>query len=55
VSPLAGPPRLRLAVQPDYDDLDRNGRFDPGRDPVRGLKLVPLEPYYWKNEREKNK
>jgi prepilin-type N-terminal cleavage/methylation domain-containing protein len=55
VSPLAGPPRLRLAVEPDYDDLDRNGRFDPGRDPVRGLKLVPLEPYYWKNEREKNK
>lgn len=55
VSPLAGPPRLRLAVQADYDDLDRNNRFDPGRDPVRGLKLVPLEPYYWKNEREKNK
>jgi prepilin-type N-terminal cleavage/methylation domain-containing protein len=50
VSSLAGPPRLRLAVEPDYDDLDRNGRFDPGRDPVRGLKLVPREPYYWKHE-----
>jgi prepilin-type N-terminal cleavage/methylation domain-containing protein len=49
VSPLSGPPRLRLAVEPDYDDLERNGRFDPGRDPVRGLKLVPLEPYFWKN------
>lgn len=48
VTPLSGPPRLRLAVEPDYDDLDRNGRFDPGRDPVRGLKLVPLEPYHWK-------
>jgi prepilin-type N-terminal cleavage/methylation domain-containing protein len=55
VGSLAGPPRLRLSVVPDYDDLDRNGRFDPGRDPVRGLKLVPLEPYYWKNERENNK
>jgi len=55
VSPLSGPPRLRLTVQPDYDDLDRNGRFDPGRDPVRGLKLVPLEPFYWKNERENRK
>ncbi|HSA91145.1 MAG TPA: type II secretion system protein [Burkholderiales bacterium] len=48
VTPLSGPPRLRLAVEPDYDDLDRDGRFDPGRDPVRGLKLVPLEPYHWK-------
>ena len=48
VTPLAGPPRARLAVEPDYDDLDGNGRFDPGRDPVRGLKLVPLEPFYWK-------
>jgi prepilin-type N-terminal cleavage/methylation domain-containing protein len=50
VTSLSGPPRLRLAVEPDYDDLDRNGRFDPGRDPVRGLKLVPREPYYWKHE-----
>jgi general secretion pathway protein G len=50
VTSLAGPPRLRLAVQPDYDDLDRNGRFDAGRDPVRGLKLVPLEPFFWKIE-----
>jgi general secretion pathway protein G len=48
VTSLPGPPRLRLAVEPDYDDLERNGRFDPGRDPVRGLKLVPLEPYHWK-------
>jgi prepilin-type N-terminal cleavage/methylation domain-containing protein len=50
VTALPGPPRLRLAVQPDYDDIDRNGRFDPGRDPVRGLKLVPLEPFFWKTE-----
>jgi len=50
VTSLGGPPRLRLAVEPDYEDLDRNGRFDPGRDPVRGLKLVALEPYRWKTE-----
>jgi prepilin-type N-terminal cleavage/methylation domain-containing protein len=55
VSPLPDPPRLRLAVEPDYDDLDRNGRFDPGRDPVRGLKLVALEPYHWKVEGGNNK
>ena len=38
-SPLGGTPRLRLAVQPDYD---------PGRKSVHGLKLEPLEPYHWK-------
>jgi len=46
-TPLGGPARLRLAVEPDFDDLDRNGRFDPGRDPVRGVKLVALEAYHW--------
>jgi hypothetical protein len=55
VTSLSGPPRLRLAVEPDYDDVDRNGRFDPGRDPVRGLKLVALEPYRWKSEGGKQK
>jgi prepilin-type N-terminal cleavage/methylation domain-containing protein len=55
VTALSGPPRLRLAVEPDYDDVDRNGRFDPGRDPVRGLKLVALEPYRWKTEGGKQK
>ena len=50
VSPLGGPARARFKVEPDYDDLDRNGRFDPGRDPVRGLKLAPMEPFYWKTD-----
>ncbi len=50
VTSLSGTPRLRLRVEPDYDDIDRNGRFDPGRDPVRGLKLVPLEAFFWKTE-----
>jgi general secretion pathway protein G len=53
VTPLGGPPRLRLAVEPDYDDVDRNGRFDPGCDSLRGLKLVPLEPFYWKGGQQK--
>ena len=44
---------LRLTVEPDYEDIDRNGRFDPGRDPVRGLKLVPLEPFLLENRRGK--
>ena len=32
----------------DYDDLDGNGRFDAGRDSARGLRLVPVEPYGWR-------
>ncbi len=50
VTGLNGPPRARFTVEPDYDDIDRNGRFDPGRDPVLGLKLVPLEPYSWRGK-----
>lgn len=55
VTPLEGPARARLAVEPDYEDRDRNGRFDPGRDPVRGLKLVPVEPFQWKLAEGKQK
>jgi prepilin-type N-terminal cleavage/methylation domain-containing protein len=50
VTSLAAPPRLRLMVEPDYEDTNRNGRFDPGSEPVRGLKLVPLEPFFWRTE-----
>jgi len=50
VTGLNGPPRARFTVEPDYEDIDGNGRFDPGRDPVLGLKLVPLEPYSWKGK-----
>jgi len=50
VTGLNGPPRARFTVEPDYDDIDRNGRFDPGRDPVLGLRLVPLEPYSWRGK-----
>ena len=55
VTSLPGPARLRVAVEPDYDDLNRNGRFDPGSDPLRGLKLVALEPFYWKQEGRQEK
>jgi general secretion pathway protein G len=48
---LAGAPRARFAIEPDYDDLDRNGRFDAGRDPVRGLKLTAVEPFSWKEKK----
>lgn len=47
-SSLPGPARARFRVEPDYDDLDGNGRFDAGRDSARGLRLVPVEPYGWR-------
>ena len=50
VTGLNGPPRARFTVEPDYEDIDGNGRFDPGRDPVLGLKLVPLESFSWKEK-----
>jgi prepilin-type N-terminal cleavage/methylation domain-containing protein len=48
VTALPGRPRARFRVEPDFDDLDGNGRFDPGRDAPRGLRLVAVEPYSWK-------
>jgi prepilin-type N-terminal cleavage/methylation domain-containing protein len=50
-SALAGTPRARFAVAPDFDDLDGNGRFDAGRDALRGLTLVAVEPFSWKGGR----
>jgi len=51
VSPLSGPPRVRFRIEPDYDDIDHNGRYDPGRDPLLGLKLVPVEPFSWREKK----
>ena len=47
-SALPGPARARWRVEPDYDDRDGNGRFEPGRDSARGLRLVAVEPYRWR-------
>jgi general secretion pathway protein G len=47
-SELPGPARARWRVEPDYDDRDGNGRFEPGRDSARGLRLVAVEPYRWR-------
>lgn len=51
VTALPGPPRARFRVEADYDDRDRNGRFDLGRDSARGLRLVAVEPFSWKEAR----
>jgi prepilin-type N-terminal cleavage/methylation domain-containing protein len=47
-SPLGAPARARFSVVPDFDDVNGNGRFDPAVDAVRGIRLVPKEPYDWR-------
>jgi general secretion pathway protein G len=46
-SGLPGPARVRFSIQPVFDDVDRNGRYDAGIDFLRGFRLAPLEPYSW--------
>lgn len=49
LSGVPGRPRARFRVEPDFDDRDGDGRFDPARDSPRGLRLVPVEPYRWRD------
>lgn len=42
------PPRIRFQIRPVYADLNRDGRFDPRRDRIEGLRLAPVDSYRWK-------
>jgi len=44
---LPPPARARFVIQLVYDDVNANGIFDPGKDVITGLRLVPVEPYVW--------
>jgi len=44
---LVEPPRARFRIEPVFDDVNKNGRYDEGVDLFRGLRLEPLEPYSW--------
>ncbi|MGQ0651576.1 MAG: prepilin-type N-terminal cleavage/methylation domain-containing protein [Betaproteobacteria bacterium] len=46
-SGAVGVPRARFRVQPVFEDVNRNGRFDRGTDTLRGLRLVAVERYAW--------
>jgi general secretion pathway protein G len=46
-SSLAGPARIRLALQVSYRDLNNDGRYDPGRDQLRNVSLKQLDQYRW--------
>jgi len=45
-----GGPEARFRVRVLYEDRNRNGRYDPGRDSINGVRLAALEPYRWKSE-----
>jgi len=47
-SALPAPPRACFAVEPVFEDANRNGRYDPAVDTLRGLRLIGLAPYEWK-------
>lgn len=41
------PRRARFRIEPVFDDVNKNGRYDEGVDLLRGLRLAPLEAYSW--------
>lgn len=41
------PPRARFRIEPVFEDVNLNGRYDAGVDILRGLHLAPVEPYRW--------
>ena len=52
-SPLSGPARARFQVRLGYTDVNGNGLFDKGIDPVSHLNLISLEPWHWLKEQQK--
>lgn len=48
ISSAPAPARIRLRLEPVFQDLDNNGQFDRGVDKMRGLVLKKVEPYEWR-------
>ena len=48
---LKGKKRIRFQIQIDYEDRNRNNRFDAGIDSAGGIKLKELDNYKWLRER----
>jgi len=44
---LKGVPRIRYHIKLVYNDRNNNNRFDPYKDSIAGLNLIPLEKYSW--------
>ncbi len=47
---LAGPSRAEFKISLAYQDVNHDGRFDPGTDSFEGLLVMPLKPYRWLKE-----
>lgn len=47
---LPGPKRIRWRLEPVFEDRNGNGRFDPDRDTLVGLKLAAQEKFKWRVE-----
>ena len=47
---LPGPARAEFRIALAYQDINHNGRFDPGTDSFEGLFVKPLKPYKWLRE-----
>jgi hypothetical protein len=41
------PELIRFQIRLDYDDRNRNGRYDPAIDSLRSIGLVSLDDYRW--------
>jgi hypothetical protein len=39
---------IRFQIRLDYDDRNRNGRYDPALDSLRSIGLVSLDDYRWR-------
>jgi len=48
VTGLPGPARVKFAVVPEYEDLNGNGRFDPGIDNYQSIRLQAVNDYEWR-------
>jgi len=46
-SPLAGPPRVRLRIDPVYTDDNGSGRFEAKKEVLEGLRIAELDTYQW--------
>jgi len=47
---LAGPSRAEFNIALAYQDVNHDGRFEPGTDSFEGLLVKPLKPYRWLKE-----
>ena len=47
---LPGPKRIRWRLEAVFEDRNGNGRFDPDKDTLVGLKLAAQEKFKWQTE-----